>query len=185
MSLTIKQERFCHEYLIDLNATQAAIRAGYSERRADQIGYENLRKPEIQFAVKQLMQERSRRTGIKADDVIQEVARIAFANMGDFATWGPAGVNLTDSEKLTAEQRAMVAEITETVTANGGSKRIKLKDSLKALELLGRHLHLWDRQEGTEKRGDWRELLAVLRAHGRDIKNPNLNIDLSEFEGRY
>ena len=69
--LTPKQQRFVDEYLIDLNATQAAIRAGYSEKTAYSIGDENLKKPEIKKAVEQAQQERQKRTLVTQDDVIR------------------------------------------------------------------------------------------------------------------
>lgn len=82
--LTAKQEAFCEEYLIDLNATQAAIRAGYSERSAAEIGYENLTKPQILERVAQLKAERSERTTITADKVLRELAIIAFSDISEF-----------------------------------------------------------------------------------------------------
>lgn len=69
--LTPKQQRFVDEYLIDLNATQAAIRAGYSERTAYSIGDENLKKPEIKKAIEQAKAKRSQRTKIEADSVLK------------------------------------------------------------------------------------------------------------------
>ena len=69
--LTPKQQRFVDEYLIDLNATQAAIRAGYSEKTAYSIGDENLKKPEIKKAIEQAQQERQKRTLVTQDDVIR------------------------------------------------------------------------------------------------------------------
>lgn len=71
--MTPKQERFVEEYLIDLNATQAAIRAGYSSATAYSIGEENLRKPEIASALERAMAERSERTAITADYVLQSI----------------------------------------------------------------------------------------------------------------
>ena len=81
--LTAKQQRFVDEYLIDLNATQAAIRAGYSEKTAFSIGTENLRKPLIQKAIQQRKQAREQRTEITQDRVIQELAAIGFARATD------------------------------------------------------------------------------------------------------
>lgn len=69
------------EYLVDLNATQAAIRAEYSAKRADAIGYENLRKPEIAEAVSAARKEREKRTEITQDMVLQELAKIGFADI--------------------------------------------------------------------------------------------------------
>lgn len=81
--LTNKQKRFIEEYLIDLNATQAAIRAGYSSDTAKDIGCENLAKPNILAHVSKALAERSKRTGINQDRVIRELAKIAFADIGD------------------------------------------------------------------------------------------------------
>lgn len=79
--LTEKQKRFCEEYLIDLNATQAAIRAGYKEKNARSSACENLTKPDIQLYLQELMQKRSERTGITADTVIQELEKIALSDV--------------------------------------------------------------------------------------------------------
>ena len=81
--MTKKQKRFVEEYLIDLNATQAAIRAGYSPDTAKSIGSENLTKPDIRAAVDKAEAERSRRTGINQDRVIREIAKLAFLNPVD------------------------------------------------------------------------------------------------------
>ena len=77
--LTAKQERFCTEYIIDLNATQAAIRAGYSSKTANRIASENLSKPDIQRKIQELQQERAERTEITQDRVLKELAGIGFA----------------------------------------------------------------------------------------------------------
>ena len=72
--MTNKQKRFIEEYLIDFNATQSAIRAGYSPKSAFIIGDENLKKPQIKSKIEKALAERSRRTGITQDRVIQELA---------------------------------------------------------------------------------------------------------------
>lgn len=77
--LTAKQERFCTEYIIDLNATQAAIRAGYSVKTANRIASENLSKLDIQRKIQELQQERAERTEITQDRVLKELAGIGFA----------------------------------------------------------------------------------------------------------
>ena len=82
-TLTKKQKLFVEEYLIDLNATQAAIRAGYSPDTAQQMGSENLSKPVIKNAIDKAIADRSRRTGINQDRVIQEIAKMAFLNPVD------------------------------------------------------------------------------------------------------
>ena len=80
MTLTAKQERFIEEYLIDLNATQAAIRAGYAKKAATEQGYENLRKPHIAEAVQAARDKLSRRTELSQDMVIAEMRKIAVGS---------------------------------------------------------------------------------------------------------
>ncbi|MDL2267163.1 terminase small subunit [Desulfovibrio sp. OttesenSCG-928-G15] len=138
--LSKKQAVFVQEYLIDLNATQAAIRAGYSKKRADAIGHENLRKPEIAEAVRKAMEARNERTEISQDRVLEELACLAFGDLRDAVSWGPDGVVLKSSDTLTPEQAAAISEVSETVTKDGGSTRIKRHDKGKALELLMRHM---------------------------------------------
>ena len=86
MPLTAKQQRFVEEYLIDLNATQAAIRAGYSEKTARQVAAENLAKPNIAAEVDRLLAERSKRTGIDAAWLLKRLAEEAEADIADIYT---------------------------------------------------------------------------------------------------
>lgn len=83
MRLTPKQQRFIEEYPVDLNATQAAIRSGYSRKTAFVIGYENLRKPHIKAAIEKKLTALSRKAGITAERVLNELAIIAFSNIFD------------------------------------------------------------------------------------------------------
>lgn len=87
MSLTPKQAQFVREYLVDLNATQAAIRAGYSSATAGSVGHENLNKPEIAEAIAKAQGERAERTEITADMVLQELWAIATANPNELIEW--------------------------------------------------------------------------------------------------
>ena len=149
--LTAKQERFVAEYLVDLNATQAAIRAGYSPRTAKQMGTENLAKPVLAAAIQKAMAERGKRTEIEADDVIRELAKIGFANMLDYITIGKDGDPYVDLSKLTREQAAAIGEVTvEDFTDGRGEgardvRRVKFKlaDKRGALVDLGRHFGLF------------------------------------------
>lgn len=81
MALTAKQQRFVDEYLIDLNATQAAIRASYSKKTARQIADQNLSKLDIKAAIEKRMQSRSDRTGITQDKVLRKLAKIGFSDI--------------------------------------------------------------------------------------------------------
>lgn len=141
--LTKMQRLFVAEYLKDLNATQAAIRAGYSAKTADRIGPELLGKTCVAMAIQKAMQKREKRIEVSQDDVIRELSRIAFGDLRDAVKWGPGGVALKDSSGLTSDQAAAISEVAETGTKGGGSQRIKRHDKVKALELLGKHLGMW------------------------------------------
>ena len=152
--LTPKQTRFVEEYLIDLNATQAAIRAGYSEKTAYSIGQENLKKPEIAAAVDSALAERSQRTQITADMVLAELARVGFSNIRHYVNWNESAVELTPSDALTEDATRCVAEISQSVTNAGATVRFKLHDKVGALEKIGRHLGMFkDKLEVTGKDG--------------------------------
>lgn len=97
MALTAKQTAFVQEYLVDLNATQAAIRAGYSKRTAEKIGSENLQKPEIKDAIREAMDRREKRSNITQDFVLAELYKIATQGADD----GPES-SLKYSNKLKA-----------------------------------------------------------------------------------
>lgn len=141
--LTAKQQAFVQEYLIDLNATQAAIRAGYSSSSAGAIGDENLKKPEIKEEIDKAMAIRSKRTGITADRVLRELARIAFFDSTVVANVdGRGSVTLMPTDLLDADDRACISEISETITKDGGSVKVKYHDKLKALDILAKHLKL-------------------------------------------
>ena len=142
--LTAKQQRFVEEYLVDLNATQAATRAGYASKTARQQGARLLSNVNIQLAVAEAQADRSRRTQITQDQVLEELGKIAFSSMRAYAEWGPDGVRLNPSDALTEDQDAAVAEASQTVTQHGGSLRIKLHDKVQALHLLGKHLGMFN-----------------------------------------
>lgn len=139
--MTKKQKRFCEEYLIDLNATQAAIRAGYSPESAGQIGEQNLKKLEIRARIAKAMAERSKRTGVNADRVVRELAKIAFVNAADVINAEDATLRKDAAdEDLAAIQAVKV----KTFGDDGLEREIKMADKLKALELLGKHLGLFE-----------------------------------------
>lgn len=157
--MTPKQARFVEEYLVDLNATQAAIRAGYSAKRAQEIGYQQLQKTPVQQALMVAQRERSARTGITADRVVKEIARVAFSDMRKLMTWGPSGVSLVPSDRLDDESAAAVSEVSETVTKDGGSLKLKLHNKVEALEKLARHVGLYD------QRGE--SVYEIVRSYGK------------------
>ncbi|MDB2075637.1 terminase small subunit [Clostridium paraputrificum] len=141
--LTEKQKRFVEEYLIDLNATQAAIRAGYSPNTAKDIGCENLAKPNIRACIDKEIAERSKRTGINQDRVIRELARLAFVNANDVIDMEEAKLKDGATEDDTAAIASVKVKTIPTKEGEGIEREIKLTDKLKALELLGKHLGMF------------------------------------------
>lgn len=137
--LTEKQRRFVEEYLIDLNATQAAIRAGYSVKTAAVIGAENLIKPNISNEISKAMAERSKRTGVTADRVIEELAKIGFINISDVVDL-KTGKVLSEAQK---EDLACIQSVKVKETEFGKDREVKFYDKKSALELLGKHLGLF------------------------------------------
>jgi phage terminase small subunit len=151
MALTPKQHRFVEEYLIDLNATQAAIRAGYSVDSAEVIGYENLRKPQIESAIQEAQRARSERTQITADDVLRELARIGFSDAWNYRMAEEGQLSIAEGAPHDATRA--VASIKRKVThipQKGGAAPIvrhetefRLWDKNTALANIGKHLGMF------------------------------------------
>ena len=142
--MTKKQQRFVEEYLIDLNATQAAIRAGYSPHTANEQAAQNLAKLNIRAAVDRAIAERSKRTGINQDRVLLELARVGFANAEDIINLDTGTVLTNATRDDTAAIQSMRAKTIPTEQGDISEYEIRLYDKLKALELLGRHLGLFN-----------------------------------------
>lgn len=141
--LTDKQQRFVDEYLIDLNATQAAIRAGYSVKTANEQGSQNLAKLSIQQAIAERMAERSRRTGVNQDRVVLELAKIAFVKMTDIVDReGNIKENAAEDDLACIE--SVKYKHSDTDTGYSEEREVKIASKLKALELLGKHLGMWN-----------------------------------------
>lgn len=139
--MTQRQKRFVEEYLKSptFDAKASAIAAGFSPKTAVQIASRMLKVPHVKAAIESAIAARSARANISQDEVIAELRKIAFGNMGSVAKWSRSGVVFKDSATLTPEEIGSVAAIEETTTKHGGSMRIKQHDKVKALELLGRH----------------------------------------------
>lgn len=168
MALTPKQQRFVDEYLLDLNATQAAIRAGYSQKTARQIGNRMLTNVDIQSAIEKSMQSRAGRTEITQDMVLRELAKIGFSDIRKLVRWGNTEIvsGVDDEGEPTVEVHhglclvgadniddATAAAISEISEGREGLK-VKLHDKKGALVDIGRHLGMFkDRVEHTGKDG--------------------------------
>jgi phage terminase small subunit len=154
--MTPKQERFVAEYLIDLNATQAAIRAGYSRHTARQAGAENLSKPVIARAIAAGKKRVTERAELSAVNVLEEIRRVAFCDARAF--FDERG-NLKTIAQLDAEQGAALAGfevIIKNAEAGDGKTdkihKIKLWDKVRALEMLAKYFGLLT--EKTEHSGE-------------------------------
>ncbi|MFR4533158.1 MAG: terminase small subunit [Thomasclavelia ramosa] len=147
--LTAKQNKFVEEYLIDLNATQAAIRAGYSPKNAGKIGHELLEKTRNE--IDRAIAERSRRTGINQDRVLRELAKIAFVNPGDVINFDEATVKSDAKEEDLAAIASVKIKNIPTEDGEITEREIKLCDKLKALDLLGKHLGIYDKKDAEDK----------------------------------
>lgn len=187
--LTDKQKKFADEYLIDLNATQAALRAGYSERTARFIGAENLKKPNIQAYITERQKAREKRTEITQDMVLREIANIAFADItayvkvvekdmtveidgqlipvldenGQPMKYKTVEPVLTD--ELTEEQKKALAVIQK----GRDGFIIKTYDKMAALEKLGKHLGMWDKKEDEQAEKADDGFMDALRSEAAEI----------------
>ena len=157
------QKLFVKEYLVDLNATQAAIRAGYSKKTAMQQGQRLLTLPDIQAAVQREMRKREKRTEITADWVLTQLAKIAEVDITNFTAFGRRDVpvmgafgpvyggegdnkqlvmktvNYVDFKESSEVDGTLIAEVKQG--KDGAS--VKVMDRMKALELLGKHLGMF------------------------------------------
>lgn len=165
--LNDRQKKFCDEYLIDLNATQAAIRAGYTDKYANTNANKLLQNTTIAEYISKRQKDREKRTEITQDMVLREIANIAFSNAADYARviekratltiegeqiplYDADGnplmyrdVELVLTDELTEEQKKAIAVIKK----GRDGYEVKPYDKLKALELLGKHLGMWDKKE--------------------------------------
>mgnify|MGYP003637053091 CR=1 FL=1 len=168
MPLTPKQEMFVAEYLIDLNATQAAMRAGYSKKTAEQQGSRLLTNVKVASAIAAAQAKRAGRTEITQDRVLAELAKLGFYDIRKAVRWGGVPevaldgshiypVEMVPSEDMDDETAAAISEV--SLTAQG--VKIKMVDKLAALEKMGKHLGMF------------------AGAGSDDAESPSININLT------
>jgi len=157
--MTPKKEKFCREYIIDLNATQAAIRAGYSKKTASSQGERLLRNVEISKRIEELKTEQQDRLQVKADDVIKEMARIALLDVADVIDDDGCLMSIKD---IPIDSRKAIASIEVTEEYEGTGKNRKLNgyinkvrfwDKNKALDNLGKHFGIYEVHEKQKAQG--------------------------------
>lgn len=164
--LTPKQQRFAREYLVDLNATQAAVRAGYSEKTAKQIGSRLLTNVDLQAEIQRLGRKSAAKLEITRESIMQELAAVGFARASDFVrvetveasrmgihpitgevVMLPAGpqqlVRIVDTDEVPDDKAAALAGIKQ----GSHGVEVKLHDKIRALELLGKAVGMFDSRE--------------------------------------
>lgn len=141
--MTEKQNRFVEEYLIDLNATQAAIRAGYSVKTADQQASRMLTNVKVQTAIAKAMAERSKRTGVNQDRIVLELAKLAFVNMTDIVDKKGEIKDIATADDLSCIE-SIKYKHSDTDSGSSVEREVKIGSKIKALELLGKHLGMWN-----------------------------------------
>jgi phage terminase small subunit len=141
-NLTDRERAFVTAYVVTLSPTEAAIRAklGKTRKSSTEIASRMRKKPEVAAAISRLMGEQS---GVTGAGVINEIARIAFSKMPDFARVEKGALVITDTNQLTEDQQAAISEISETVGEGGRTVRVKLHDKLAALDKLAKVLSLY------------------------------------------
>ena len=167
-SLTRLQKRFAEEYVIDLNGAAAYSRAGYrakNENSAAAGASTLLRNPNVAAYVQALTARRSHSTGITAERVLQELARLAFSDVRSVMTFSTGGVKLKASDELDDDAAAAISEVSETRGEFNSSTKVKMHNKVQALKLLAQHTGLL---------GDLNIARSILATYG-------LEVDINEF----
>lgn len=174
LSLNPKQERFVQEYLIDLNATQAAIRAGYSQKTAEVIGHKLVKKRLVAEAILKAQQKRGLKTEITQERILFELAIIAFSNMPDYLTidedTGAVHCKGFDSMPENASRAIESVKENRSITEDAKGERsivfekfeFKLHSKIKALELLMQHLGMLNKP-GDERGQESERVIEALK----------------------
>ncbi len=149
--LNERQKRFCVEYLIDFNATQAAIRAGYSKKTAGSIGHENLKKLDIQNFLSKEIAKTAETLGITRERTMQEIGRLAFVDIRKLYSVDGSLKSIHDLDDDSAaalagvevyEEKVSDKESAESIVV-GSTKKVKTYDKTKALEMLAKHFKIY------------------------------------------
>lgn len=188
MALTDKQEMFCREYLVDLNATQAAIRAGYSEKTANRIAAQLLSKLDIEKRIQELMNGRSERLDIDADYVLKRLVDIDQMDVLDILhdDGGIKPIHEWPKVWRTSLSGMDLAEMFESKDGErdlvGIMKKIKWPDKVKNLEMIGRHRSVGafvelSKTELTGKNGGPIETATLTKEEYRNARQEMLNED--------
>lgn len=131
---------FAREYLKHFNITKAAIAAGYSSRSAHVTGSRLLNDAKVKEIIKQASERRAKRYELTVDNITDELAKIAKSDPRMLMEWGPNGVTLRDSDDLNDDDAACVSEVSQTISKDGGSIKLKMHSKVEALKTLLAHI---------------------------------------------
>ena len=174
----VRYESFSQEYLVDLNATQAAIRAGYAPRSSGTKGHQLLQIVEIANRIQFLMSKRTQKTEITAERVIEELAKIGFASMRNFIRIDEDGqpqIDLSDTDDDNLDALSEVQTETVLELLGGGTTqsirktKIKLHDKLGALRLLAEHTGVFEKRD-LRNMSTLADLLAAAQGHSLPVR---------------
>lgn len=172
--LTAKQQRFVKEYLVDLNATKACIRAGYSVKSADKIGSQLLGKSGVAAAIAAAQEKLAKKLEITQERVLREYAKLAFSDIRNVVRWGESvmvkmeddgevvvrnTLALVSSSDIDDDTAAAVEEVSEGKTG----LKVKMHDKARALDALAKHLGLFERDNAQ------RAVTVVINSGDADI----------------
>lgn len=169
MALAPKRQRFVREYLIDLNGTQAAIRAGYSAKTAGSIADFLLKNVDVRAAMAKAMEKRADRTEITQDRVLLEIGRLAFLDAKRFYNRDGSLRSIHELDDDTAaavigiEMEEDITEVDGKTTVTGRTKKLKITDKVAALTLAARHLGMLTDKVKIDGEIGIRQLAAQMR----------------------
>ena len=184
-----RHRRFVLEYLIDLNGRAAAIRAGYAPGKAGARAWELLHRADVKAMIAAEIAARDERLRVSADKLVLEYARIAFIDPSRIARWGPEGVELVPSERLSADEKAAVKWVSVGGRKGKRAQRFLLHDKLEALDALGRFAGIFTRGPGArnalpayaappsaeERAAAYQKVLRMVEARAQAIAEERLN----------
>ena len=142
-----RQELFCQEYLVDLNRSKAAVRAGYSEHAKHDIAYELMGNPKILIRIEYLKMERQKKLRFDQESVIKELQKVAFSNILDFVEVTKDGIKFKEDMNFDPVLYDKAGAVQELTSEKGKKTKIgiKLYDKIQALDKLMKHLDLYER----------------------------------------
>ncbi|HLW18444.1 MAG TPA: terminase small subunit [Actinomycetota bacterium] len=145
-----RQQRFVERYLLHLNASKAALEIGCKPCSARASGWKYRHHPKVAAAIEARMAERAQRLRVSAERVVEELARLAFSDIGNIAQWGTGSLTLKPNDDVAIDDRVAIAELSlDQGKGKSRRTRIKLHDKQRALETLARHLGLFDGRGGS------------------------------------